>query len=61
MKNIIILLIVVCFNIETTAQNITGKVLEKTSDNRVAPIIGANVYWENTTVGTVTDKNGTIL
>ncbi len=58
MKNIIILLIVVCFNIETTAQNITGKVLEKTSDNRVAPIIGANVYWENTTVGTVTDKDG---
>ena len=22
------------------------------------PIIGANVYWENTTIGTVTDKNG---
>jgi hypothetical protein len=58
MKNIIILLIVVCFNIEATAQNITGKVLEKISDDRVAPIIGANVYWENTTVGTVTDKNG---
>jgi len=58
MKNVIILLIVVCFNIEATAQNITGKVLEKISDDRVAPIIGANVYWENTTVGTVTDKNG---
>ena len=47
------------FNIETIAQNITGKVLEKLSNNSVAPIIGANVYWENTTVGTVTDKNGT--
>ena len=32
--------------------------LEKISENQIAPIIGANVYWENSSVGTSTDNNG---
>ena len=58
MKNIIKILIVVCLNFNATAQNITGKVLERISNDRITPIIGANVYWENTTVGTVTNNDG---
>ena len=58
MKNIIKILIVVCLNFDATAQKITGKVLEKLSNERIAPIIGANVYWENTTVGTITNNDG---
>jgi outer membrane receptor for ferrienterochelin and colicin len=41
-------------------QNITylkGIVIEKDQDETI-PIIGANVYWSNTTVGTTTDANG---
>ena len=43
----------------TKAQNqIEGLVLEFSTNGAIIPIIGANVYWENTTIGTVTDKNG---
>lgn len=34
-----------------------GMVIEKNQDE-ILPIIGANVYWSNTTVGTTTDANG---
>ncbi|MFC2104981.1 TonB-dependent receptor domain-containing protein, partial [Bacteroidota bacterium] len=42
------------------AQDITylkGKVIEQNQKSEV-PVIGANVYWKNTTVGTTTDVNG---
>ena len=58
MKNIIKILIVVCLNLDATVQTISGKVLERTSNEKITPIIGANVYWENTTVGTVTNNDG---
>ncbi|WP_066224490.1 TonB-dependent receptor [Formosa haliotis] len=36
------------------AQNITGKVINDTNE----PLVGASVYWANTTTGTTTDING---
>ncbi|MCG8410711.1 MAG: TonB-dependent receptor [Bacteroidales bacterium] len=34
-----------------------GKVYEQKNEDKI-PIIGANIYWSNTTVGTTTDING---
>jgi hypothetical protein len=45
-------------NLNLNAQDIIGKVLELNSDGSISPIFGANVYWEETTVGTTTDANG---
>jgi len=58
MKKYIILIITICIGIQAKSQNISGKVLERISSDKFNPIIGANVYWENTNIGTVTDKNG---
>ena len=58
MRKHILLLIIICIGIQTKSQNINGKVLEQISSEKFNPIAGANVYWENTNIGTVTDKNG---
>ena len=58
MKKYIILIITICIGIQAESQNINGKVLEQISSEKYNPIVGANVYWENTNIGTVTDKNG---
>ena len=39
------------------AQSIRGRVMEKTGDTE-SPLAGANVYWDGTTKGVVTDANG---
>ena len=38
--------------------NIVGKVFEFSSSGDTIPIFSANVYWNNSTIGTTTDKNG---
>lgn len=38
-------------------QKLEGKIMEVV-DNKEQPLPGANVYWLNTTVGTITDKEG---
>ena len=59
MKKIIIIAIVLCVNTNIQAQNyITGKVVEQLEDNSQTSIPGANVYWEGTTVGVVTNNKG---
>ena len=58
MKTKIFFLFFLILSININAQNIEGRVLEFSSDDLIKPIIGANVYWENSTIGTVTDKNG---
>ena len=58
MKYIIIVIIVLFAILNSTAQNINGKVLEILEDSSTSPIYGANVYWEGTTVGTVTNFDG---
>lgn len=39
-------------------EQIKGKVLEISNNGEIIPIIGANVYWEGTTIGTATDLSG---
>ncbi len=40
------------------AQNIVGQVFEKNEANIQTPLVGANVFWLNTTKGTTTDAEG---
>ena len=58
MKKILFFITILVINININAQDIIGKVLELNSDGSISPIFGANVYWEETTVGTTTDANG---
>lgn len=59
MKKIIIIVIVLITIFNLKAQNqISGKVLEITSNGNFVPVFGANVYWEGTNIGTTTDING---
>ncbi len=47
------------FSVVLHAQNIEGIVVEQTSDSKEIPVMGANVYWSGTTIGTTTNENGT--
>ncbi|MEE2954157.1 MAG: TonB-dependent receptor [Bacteroidota bacterium] len=58
MKNIIVITLLSCSILNATAQNIEGKVLEILENGNTSPILGANVYWEGTLVGTTTNVNG---
>ena len=58
MRNLIIM-IVTFISINIEAQNkIDGRVLEIFNDGSSSSIFGANVFWENTNIGTTTDING---
>ncbi len=58
MQKIIFLMCLLFAAMQINAQNIEGKVLEIKSKNKTLPLIGANVFWENTNVGTITDNQG---
>jgi outer membrane cobalamin receptor len=52
------LLIVLVFTRRAVSQNISGIVYEKLTDNAKSPLVGVNVYWIGTTIGTFTDDKG---
>ena len=58
LNRIFLILALLFVTVSVYSQKIEGRVLEKISENQIAPIIGANVYWENSSVGTSTDNNG---
>ena len=59
MRDLVIFAIVLVASFSIKAQNqIEGRVLELTNDGEKIPIFGANVYWEETNIGTTTDVNG---
>ena len=58
MKYFIAIIVVFYPFFSALSQNIQGKVLEIRKDSSFSPIFGANVYWEGTTVGTVTNFKG---
>ncbi|MBU46183.1 MAG: hypothetical protein CMD28_02030 [Flavobacteriales bacterium] len=59
MRKIKTIAIILIASFSLNAQNqIVGKVLELSNDGKVTPIFGANVYWEETSVGTTTDIDG---
>ena len=47
----------VLISLSAQAAEIKGTVLEK-KDNKTVPLVGVNVYWAETTQGTITDENG---
>lgn len=57
MKRIVFLISIFLFSISTFSNNIDGKVFE-IIDGEKKPLIGASVYWMNTTIGTSTSSNG---
>ena len=59
MKKILVVAIVLVACLDLKAQGqIEGKVLELSKNGGITPIFGANVYWEGTTVGTITNFKG---
>ena len=57
MKKLIVLALVLFATINLKAQDqIKGKVLEISNDGKIIPIVGANVYWESTSIGTSTEN-----
>ncbi len=57
MKPLYTIVFSMLFTISSYAADIKGKVLEK-KDKKEIPLIGVNVYWLGTTIGTITDANG---
>ena len=54
-RSIIILLAILCLPLVASAQKLTGRVVDA---NTSEPLIGASLYWKNTTAGTTTSSNG---
>ena len=53
-----ILLSLIFFSIKPYAkENLDGRVLAKEARETI-PLIGANVFWLNTQIGTITDEDG---
>ena len=55
-KSIIILMLMLCLPVVVSAQRLSGKVLDATTQQ---PLIGASLYWKNTTAGATTTTDGT--
>ena len=58
MRYIMLIVIVLVTFLNSTAQNTKGIILEIAKDGSEVPIFGANIYWENTNVGTISDEDG---
>mgnify|MGYP001249387747 CR=1 FL=1 len=61
MKKIVIIILALISSISAISQDIKGRVYEISKQGSEIPVIGANVYWEGTTIGTTTDKKGTYI
>ena len=57
-KIIFVALVLYATNILKAQNQIQGKVLEISKEGVSVPVFGANVYWEGTSQGVVTDING---
>lgn len=57
MKNIIYILLALPFLMFSQDQ-LSGEILEVNTENNTFPVVGANVFWLNTSVGAVTDIDG---
>ena len=58
MKKIVIIILALISSISAISQDIKGRVYEISKQGSEIPVIGANVYWEGTNIGVVTDVNG---
>lgn len=58
-RSLYLIIFIILFTLKINAQEtISGKIIELIGQQE-QPILGANVYWLNTTVGTVTNEEGT--
>ena len=57
MKTYILYCAIILANITNAQDKLEGVILE-TLDNKEITLAGANVFWLNTSVGTITDENG---
>ena len=57
MKKIVVILLLLPI-MSMAQQSIEGVITEATETNEDVPLVGANVFWLNTTVGTFTDIDG---
>jgi outer membrane receptor for ferrienterochelin and colicins len=58
MKLVFYFLLTLTISISTVAQSLTGIVYEINDKNEKIPLIGTNIFWKETQVGTTTDQNG---
>jgi outer membrane receptor for ferrienterochelin and colicins len=59
MKNLISLIVLWVFAATCFSQTvITGKVMEISAESKQGPLPGANVYWEGTQLGVITNEKG---
>ncbi|NJN78240.1 MAG: carboxypeptidase-like regulatory domain-containing protein [Saprospiraceae bacterium] len=54
MKNITLIIILLCLGFQGFAQNLTGVVVNQDKER----LTGATLYWQGTTVGTATNADG---
>ena len=61
MKLVIYSLLALIISISTLAQSLTGIVYELNDKKQKIPLIGTNVFWKETQIGTTTDENGVFI
>ena len=61
MKLIFYFLFTLMISANMLAQNLTGIVYELNDKNEKVPLIGTNVFWQETQIGTTTDVNGEFM
>lgn len=52
------ILTLLLFSITVSGQQINGNVFEKLNDESITPLPGANIVWQGTNIGTVSDSDG---
>jgi len=58
MKSLISMILILLVIETGTAQTLTGIVYEKDENENKIPLVGTNIYWEGTQIGTTSDVNG---
>ena len=61
MKLIFYSFFILTISINSIAQSLTGIVYELNDKNEKIPLIGTNVFWNETQIGTTTDANGVFM
>jgi outer membrane receptor for ferrienterochelin and colicins len=61
LQKLIISIAIIFIAFKATAQHVMGTVVELDGSKKEIPIIGANVYFPGTTVGTTTDETGMFM
>ncbi|KAF0214833.1 MAG: TonB-dependent, partial [Ignavibacteria bacterium] len=57
-SKLILLLLLISSAFLYSQQTLKGRVVEKDEEGKLVPLVGVNVFWENTKVGTTTDIDG---